>query len=140
MTMPSSDLFSGSIPILEKAMGLRSKRHNVLSANVANMDTPNYKAFEVHVEEALQAQNKNSRRLQMDRTHARHLPLRPDSGRNLISASKRTAHLSLRADGNTVDIDETMGKMAENTIKFKTAAQLISRKFRGLKNAIQGGK
>lgn len=138
--MPSSDLFSGSIPILEKAMGLRSTRHNVLSANVANMDTPNYKAFEVHVEEALQAQNKKSHRLQMDRTHDRHLPLRPDSGRNLISESRRTAHLSLRADGNTVDIDETMGKMAENTIKFKTAAQLISRKFRGLKNAIQGGK
>jgi flagellar basal-body rod protein FlgB len=138
--MPTPDLFSGSIPILEKAMGLRSTRHNVLSANVANMDTPNYKAFEVHVEEALQAQNKNSRRLQMERTNARHLPLRSYTDRDLISASKRTAHLSLRADGNTVDIDETMGKMAENTIKFKTAAQLISRKFRGLKNAIQGGK
>jgi flagellar basal-body rod protein FlgB len=92
------------------------------------------------VEEALQAQNKNSRRLQMERTNARHLPLRSYTDRDLISASKRTAHLSLRADGNTVDIDETMGKMAENTIKFKTAAQLISRKFRGLKNAIQGGK
>lgn len=138
--MPSPGLFSGSIPILEKALGLRSTRHNVLSANIANMDTPNYKAFEVHVEEALQAQSDNSRRLQMNRTHARHLPLKPYSERNLVSESKRTAPLSLRADGNTVDIDETMGKMAENTIKFKAAAQLIARKFRGIKNAIQGGK
>ena len=138
--MPSSDLFSGSIPLLEKAMNLRSTRHNVLSANVANMDTPNYKAFEVHVEEALQAQNENPRRLRMKQTHAGHMPLRSHSRDGLILQSKKSANLNLRADGNTVDVDETMGKMAENTIKFKTAAQLISRKFKGLKNVIGGGK
>ena len=138
--MPPSDLFSGSIPILEKAMNLRSTRHNVLSANVANMDTPNYKAFEVHVEEALQAQSENPSRLRMKQTHADHLPIRSQSRENLIMESKKSANFSLRADGNTVDLDETMGKMAENTIKFKTAAQLINKKLRGLKHAIQGGK
>jgi flagellar basal-body rod protein FlgB len=138
--MPPSDLFSGSIPILEKAMNLRSTRHNVLSANVANMDTPNYKAFEVHVEEALQAQTENPRRLRMKQTHADHMPIRSHSRDNLITEKKKSAGLSLRADGNTVDIDETMGKMAENTIKFKTAAQLINKKLRGLKHVIQGGK
>ena len=138
--MPPSDLFSGSIPILEKAMNLRSTRHNVLTSNVANMDTPNYKAFEVHVEEALQAQNENPRRLPMKQTHVSHMPLRSHSRDDLITESRSTSNFSLRADGNTVDIDETMGKMAENTIKFKTAAQLIAKKFRGLKHVIQGGK
>ena len=138
--MPPTDLFSGSIPILEKAMNLRSTRHNVLSSNVANMDTPNYKAFEVHVEEALQAQSENSRKLPMKQTHANHMPLQSHSRNNLIVESRSSSNFSLRADGNTVDIDETMGKMAENTIKYKTAAQMIAKKFRGLKNAIQGGK
>jgi flagellar basal body rod protein FlgB len=47
---------------------------------------------------------------------------------------------SLRGDGNTVNVDRTMGKLAENTILYKTAAQLISKKLTGLKNAIKGGK
>ena len=46
---------------------------------------------------------------------------------------------SVRGDGNTVDLDRTMGKLAENTLLYKTAAQLISRKFSGLKSAIRGG-
>lgn len=138
--MPSSKLFGGPINVLEKAMNLRATQHNVLSANVANMDTPHYKAFEVHVEEALQAQNADPRRLAMAQTHSNHLPLRQGGQGDLVIQSATPPQLSLRADGNTVDIDQTMGKMAENTIKFKTAAQLISRKFKGLRQAIQGGK
>ncbi|MCK5419296.1 MAG: hypothetical protein KAI93_12335, partial [Desulfobacterales bacterium] len=46
---------------------------------------------------------------------------------------------NFRADGNTVDLDRTMGKLAENTILYRTAAQIIRKKFQGLKNAIQGG-
>jgi flagellar basal-body rod protein FlgB len=48
--------------------------------------------------------------------------------------------LSLRADGNTVDLDRSMGELAENTIKYKTSAQLIGIKLKGLKNAIMGGR
>jgi flagellar basal-body rod protein FlgB len=51
-----------------------------------------------------------------------------------------TQGLSLRGDGNTVDIDKQMGNMAENTLMYKAAAQMIYRKFQGLKSAIQGGK
>ena len=48
--------------------------------------------------------------------------------------------LSLRADGNTVDLDKTMGNLAENTLLFKAGAQIISKKFLALKEAIKGGK
>jgi flagellar basal-body rod protein FlgB len=51
-----------------------------------------------------------------------------------------TQELSLRGDGNTVDIDKQMGNMAENTLMYKAAAQMIHSKFQGLKSAIQGGK
>jgi flagellar basal-body rod protein FlgB len=46
---------------------------------------------------------------------------------------------SIRGDGNTVDIDRTMGKLAQNTLLYNAAAQLLSSKFKGLKNAIKGG-
>ena len=48
--------------------------------------------------------------------------------------------LSLRADGNTVDLDRAMGELSENTIKYKTSAQLIAMKLKSLKNAILGGR
>jgi len=138
--MPSSNLFGGSIPILEKALDLRTARHNVLAANIANMDTPNFKAFEVLVEEALQAQQQDTGHLRLQQTHPGHLPLRQNARDDLIVQSAPPPEFTLRADGNTVDVDTTMGKMAENTIKFKTAAQLIAGKFKSLKNVIQGGK
>lgn len=138
--MPSSNLFGGSIPILEKALDLRAARHNVLAANIANMDTPNFKAFEVLVEEALQAQQQDTGHLRLQQTHPGHLPLRQNARDDLIVQSAPPPEFTLRADGNTVDVDATMGKMAENTIKFKTAAQLIAGKFKSLKNVIQGGK
>jgi len=138
--MPSSNLFGGSIPILEKALDLRTARHNVLAANIANMDTPNFKAFEVLVEEALQAQQQDTGHLRLQQTHPGHLPLRQNARDDLIVQSAPPPEFTLRADGNTVDVDATMGKMAENTIKFKTAAQLIAGKFKSLKNVIQGGK
>lgn len=138
--MPSSKLFGESIAILQRAMDLRSTRHNVLASNIANMDTPNYKAFEVHVEEALQAHETDRGRLEMTRTHSSHLPLRPGLNGAASVQTAAAPDFTLRADGNTVDVDETMGRMAENTIKFKTAAQLISKKFKGLRTVIQGGK
>ena len=47
---------------------------------------------------------------------------------------------SLRADGNTVDIDRAMGELAENSLKYKTSAQLLSAKLKSLRNVIQGGR
>jgi flagellar basal-body rod protein FlgB len=46
---------------------------------------------------------------------------------------------SLRGDGNTVDIDRTMGDLSKNTLLYNAATQLISDKFKGLKNAMKGG-
>ena len=55
-----------------------------------------------------------------------------------IKTADSTAN-NFRADGNTVDLDRTMGSLAENTLLYKTAAQIISQKFSGLKNVIKGG-
>lgn len=51
--MPSQSLFSGSIATLQKTLNTGSLRHKVLTANIANIDTPNYKAFEVVMEDEL---------------------------------------------------------------------------------------
>lgn len=139
--MPSpSGIFDGTISLLQKSLNLRSVQHQVLSSNVANADTPNYKAFEVAVDEELRKLGTGKPRIQLTRTQSSHLPVgRAEVDRVTLKNSPAPA-LSLRADGNTVDLDRAMGELSENTIKYKTSAQLISMKLKDLRNAIIGGR
>jgi len=138
--MPSDKIFSDTIATLAKSLNLRSIQHKALSSNIANMDTPNYKAVELDVAEKMSNKKRPDRGLPLVRTHAVHLPFRSNvSDRVTLEAVKPPAY-SLRGDGNTVDIDRTMGRLAQNTLLYNAAAQIIAKKFNGLKNAIKGGK
>jgi len=138
--METFKLCGGSIELLSRALDVRSSNHNVIVSNIANADTPNYKAFEVAVDEELRKLDTGKARIQLARTQSSHLPVgRAEVDRVTLRNSPAPA-LSLRADGNTVDLDRTMGDLSENTIKYKTSAQLIGMKFKSLLNAIQGGK
>jgi flagellar basal-body rod protein FlgB len=48
--------------------------------------------------------------------------------------------MTLRKDGNTVDLDREMAKLSENNLMYNALAQIVSRKFQGLKDAIKGGE
>jgi flagellar basal-body rod protein FlgB len=139
MPLPTG-LFDGTIAILQRSLNLRSAQHQVLSANVANADTPRYSAFEVAVDEEMRKARPDSTRLQMAKTSGAHLPAAPAAGDRVTLRRSAAPAFSLRADGNTVDIDRSMGDLAENAIKYKTSAQMISAKFKTLRNVIQGGK
>lgn len=139
--MPSpSGIFDGTISLLQKSLNVRSAQHQVLSSNVANADTPNYKAFEVAVDEELRKLGTDKPRIQLVRTQSSHLPVGRAATDRVTLKNSPAPELSLRADGNTVDLDRAMGELSENTIKYKTSAQLIAMKLKGLKNAILGGR
>jgi len=138
--VPFNGIFSDTIATLERSLDLRSLQHRALSSNIANLDTPNYKAFELVVEEEMNKDRQSAKSLQVTRTHPQHLPIINPGAEDVTLKAAPPPEFSLRGDGNTVDIDRTMGKLAENTILYRTAAQLISDKLKGLKSAIQGGK
>ena len=138
--MPSDGIFNDTISMLERSLDLRSLQHRVLSSNIANLDTPNYKAFELVVEEEINRERELPRNIRLVRTHSNHFPIKATPMDNVKLKAADPPEFSLRGDGNTVNVDRTMGKLAENTILYKTAAQLISKKLTGLKNAIKGGK
>lgn len=137
--MSSSHLFSETISYLEKSLNLRSKRHRVLSANIANIDTPNYKAFDLVLEDEFKRPPGAAGNIPLKRTHDSHLPLKTEPLDRVTLKRAEAPEFSLRGDGNTVDLDKTMGDLAENTLLFKTAAQIISKKFQALKEVIKGG-
>ena len=141
--MGSNDIFSGTIRILEKNMDIRSDRHNLIVTNIANKDTPNYKAFDIAVEKAMKKvvdHSDNIADTTLTRTQSAHLGGEenndPASVTTHVSASNR---FERRGDGNTVDIENEMTKLAENNLMYDAMAQIIRKKFQGLKFVIQGG-
>ena len=141
--METGGLFGKTISILSRALDLRARNHNLIASNIANMDTPGYKAFEMHVEEALQktaGTGKGLKKMPLALTRGSHMPGRYQRTDEVRVVESETSKFSLRGDGNTVDIDRSMVNLAENNLLYNTAAQLIGKKFQGLKNVIQGGK
>jgi flagellar basal-body rod protein FlgB len=91
------------------------------------------------MEDARKHNVRANRSIELLRTRPQHLPGRHSSSNPIKIKTVDSSGNNFRADGNTVDLDRTMGKLAENTLMYRTAAQIIKKKFQGLKSAIQGG-
>ncbi len=132
-------LSGGSIDIYKKVLDFRSERHNLISSNIANINTPNYKSSDISFEEQLRAVVDSESGKGLMKTHERHLPagLREIER---VSPEVIIDNAPPGIDGNNVNIDKEVTKMAENTIMYNAVAQLVLKKFEGLKYAIdQGG-
>ncbi len=137
--MSTNGIFNQTISLLEKSLNLRSLNQRVLASNIANMDTPNYKAVELVVAEEMNRKQESTPGIALVRTHVNHLPVSNKPVNNVKLKTAKAPEFSLRGDGNTVDIDRTMGKLAENNLLYNAATRLISSKFKGLKSVIKGG-
>jgi flagellar basal-body rod protein FlgB len=136
-------IFSHTISLLERSLDLRSNKHDAIVSNVANIDTPNYRAFDVMVEEELKKLGPSSgpgERVRMETPRAGHMePQINIIRRTTLRTDSRSDIHSQRPDGNTVDLDREMAAMAENSLMYTLSAQIIAKKFQGIRNIIEGG-
>jgi flagellar basal-body rod protein FlgB len=109
----------------------RVARHAALASNIANVDTPGYKAVDVSF-----AQTMDRAKLRMTATSGMHLS---GGGKKSSDGFERYEIAGeARRDGNTVNIDHEMVKLAENQIEFTFLSRMLGGKFRKLKEAITG--
>jgi len=131
--------------LLEKALDGLSQRQQAISHNMANVDTPNFKTTEVSFEEDLAAairRQPTPDTLAMHVSDARHIGTFPTPV-DVDGISPRAAQLlttSMRNDGNNVDVDREMTRLAETQLFFQAATQLVNVKFNQLKQAIWEGR
>lgn len=126
-------LYTKSMELLKRAMDARALRHRVLVSNIANLETPGFVPRAVRFQEELQRQLAPGGRLV--RTHPRHLGAGGIGGfapRIVADPDPNPGN-----DGNAVNVDREMARLAENTLMYNALAQILARKFRGLKEAIQ---
>ena len=121
---------------LGRGMKAANLRQEVISNNIANVNTPNFKKSDV-VFESLLARELNldgSGKLKMVRTHDRHLPVGMDSQAAGQIVQQNTT--TMRVDNNNVDIDVEMASLAKNQIYYNTMVKELGSYITRVKNTI----
>lgn len=128
--------FNNALGVHEQAVNLRIQRAEVLANNLANADTPGFKARDIDFRAALGAAEADSQGLAMARTSERHI----DAG---AAMTERAALLYRNPyqpslDGNTVDAQQEQARFMRNAMDFQASFQFLNSKFTGLTKAITG--
>ncbi|HHW07807.1 MAG TPA: flagellar basal body rod protein FlgB [Clostridia bacterium] len=135
-----SGLFSDTALLaLEKALDTYSLRQQVISHNIANVNTPGYKRSYVSFEDELKQALGKSGRISLRRADARHLG-QPGRLEEVGPQVKRDLSTTMRADGNNVDIDVENAELAMNAILYNAAATRLNQKLAAIRYVINGGR
>jgi len=103
-------LFASPFDTLETGIDYRAKRQSLISSNIANINTPDYRAFDLIMNEKLQ-------------------------GTELVPTPT-----PVKNDGNSVDLDLEMSKLTENQLMFTTLTMALSKRFEQLRTVIAEGR
>jgi flagellar basal-body rod protein FlgB len=121
----------------QRALSLRAHRQQVLASNIANADTPHYKARDVDFKASLQgAMGGRGGPLDLVRTAPRHLPAgegAPAGARLLYRTETQSS-----VDGNTVDMDVERAAFAENAVQYEAGITFVNQMLRHIQSALQG--
>ncbi len=120
--------------IHEQALKLRSHRAELLASNMANADTPGFKARDIDFKQALKGEV--VKQAQIKTTHKNHI--------STATSSLSPAHLLYRMpsqpslDGNTVDMQQEKTAFAQNSMEYQASLGFLNGKIKGLTRAIRG--
>ena len=115
-------------------------RQRAIANNVANVDTPGFKRGEVQFERQLQSALTRRQSVSLVATDPRHFADVRDDGLAVAPELISTADSTLRNDGNNVDIDQEMIKLADTSIRYNAVSQLVAGRFSLLRSIINEGR
>lgn len=132
------DKLSQALHFQQEALNLRHQRQQVLAGNIANADTPNYKARDFDFASELSRVMKEGRggtELAMARTSDRHI-----AGANAINTGTSLKYRvpdQPSLDGNTVDMDRERAQFLDNSVRYQATLTMLNSRIQGLKSAMQ---
>jgi flagellar basal-body rod protein FlgB len=124
-----SNLFSGISP-LHYALDYHLERHNVLSSNVAHVDTPGYQPNDLARSDAVDFQNVLN--VEMRRTNSLHAAAGADGGGVTAGTLFKDLSAGVGQDGNYVSLDREASKVAANQLRYDVVSAIVSAELRQL--------
>jgi len=126
--------------IHEKALMVRAQREQVLANNLANADTPNYKARDVDWRRELKSASEDMMRSpykpDLKMTNPRHIEAFADMSTNDFLKYRVPTQAAL--DGNTVETHIEKAKFMENALQYQATLSFLNGKISGIRNALKG--
>ncbi len=134
--MTDSRIFGRTSKMIEKALNISAKRHNLIAGNIANMDTIGYNPQDLDFSRTLKRAMGKKEPDSLDRTHHKHLPANGEESFAMKGENTRDVdiyHL------DTVNIDTQMMSLMENNIKYRATTEMLLRKMKILNYSIDEG-
>ncbi len=136
-----AELFDKTTSALGAAINYRQLRQSLVSSNIANAETPGYKAKRLQFEDALTRAVDLHGKTAMLVSDPEHFANGPGKISNIRADIFEDPDINLTNDGNTVDMEKEMAILKENSLIYKAAVQLINKKLGALKYAVtEGGR
>ena len=107
--------------LLGQVLAFRNLRHDTIASNIANANTPGYKAFDI----VLREQVDGMKPLEAAQSHPRHMSL--DAAEASQGARIVRSRAPARLDGNNVSLDHELAKMMENRVMYQVGMELLDR-------------
>ncbi len=126
-------IFDNTMNSLENSLNYSTTKSKAINNNIANIDTPNYKAQDVSFQSLL---NEATNNLQLKNTNEKHFSNTNHLPFHEISTKTQS---TFNHNGNNVDIDKEMADLAENQIFHRSLIDRMNGKFQTLQNVIRGG-
>ncbi|MFT6194778.1 MAG: flagellar basal-body rod protein FlgB [Cognaticolwellia sp.] len=128
--------FDKAFGIHPQGLQLRAQRAELIASNIANADTPGYKAKGMDFKAAL-AQAASKQHTGMTRTNEKHFDVRMELNNGV---GFRVPNQADTGDGNSVDVQVERNLFLENSMEYQASLQFLTSKIKGLKKAITGGQ
>lgn len=135
-----SQLFDKTTSALGAAINMRQIKQNLISSNIANAETPNFHAKKLDFEDALSRAVDTEGMRSMTTSHGEHFSVGGGSLQHVRPQIYENPEGAINNDGNTVDLEKEMSSLAENSILYKAALQLINKKLAAIKYAANDGR
>lgn len=128
-------LFNGT-KILEKSLNATWARNEAISQNLANVETPGYKRKDVPFEQRLKEAMDDATPVNSTRTAVSKVNVDDID----ISIEEDNSSLSMRLDGNNVDVDSEAAQLAKNSIKYNVLTDALNSQYKRLRTVITEGR
>lgn len=125
-----------TVQALAASLKFRQQRLELIASNIANAETPGYKAKKIDFEEALARALDVDDELKMNTTDPKHFNVGSGGFKNLQPEIHEDANGIVSPDGNSVDRDQELAELADNKIMYDASVQLLNKKLGLMKYAI----
>ncbi|QPG04978.1 flagellar basal body rod protein FlgB [Salinimonas marina] len=122
----------------QNAVNIREDRMEVIAGNLANANTPGYKARDIDFKQAMSAAQSGQQSSSMVRTHDKHIG--GSASTSPFDVQFRIPNQPDTGDGNTVEVQTERNAFLENGMRYQASIQFLDSKIKGMKKALSGGQ